>query len=290
MDYAIYIGTLIAIYATLAISLNLLVGYTGLISIAQAGVYGVGAYVSALLALKLTNDLVLALVLSAIAGILVSLVLALPALRLTNEYFLIATLGFQSIIFSLFLNLDVTGGPNGLYGIPHPALLGFTIRTTLGKFLVALALAIVCYALARRVTGSAFGRLLRAVREDQTAVASLGKSVFRIKVSIFLFSAMFAAAAGTIYVFSITAIDPVAFALDESIFIMTLVIVGGTGSINGSVLAAVLLVLLPEAFKFTAIPEAIAPQLRQILYGLLLVIFTRFRRQGLIGEYLDVLK
>jgi branched-chain amino acid transport system permease protein len=101
-------------------SLNLLVGYTGLISIAQAGVYGVGAYVSALLALKLTNDLAIALVLSAVAGILVSLVVALPALRLTNEYFLIATLGFQSIIFSLFMNLDITGGRTGSTESPIP--------------------------------------------------------------------------------------------------------------------------------------------------------------------------
>ena len=121
-------------------------------------------------------------------------------------------------------------------------------------------------------------------------MASLGKSVFGIKVAVFIFSAVFAAAAGTIYVYSLTALDPVAFALDESVFIITLVIVGGTGSLNGSVLAAALLILLPEGFKFLAIPEAIAPQLRQVLYGLLLVFFTRFRRQGLIGEYRDVLK
>jgi branched-chain amino acid transport system permease protein len=151
-------------------------------------------------------------------------------------------------------------------------------------------LAVLCYWLALRVTGSPFGRLLRAVREDQTAVASLGKNVFRIKVSIFIFSAVFTAAAGTIYVYSLTAIDPVAFTLDESIFIITLVIVGGTGSLNGSLLAAALLIILPEAIKFLPIPEAIAPQMRQVLYGLLLVFFTRFRRQGLIGEYRDVLK
>ncbi len=101
---------------------------------------------------------------------------------------------------------------------------------------------------------------------------------------------MFTAAAGTMYVYSLTAIDPVAFTLDESIFIITLVIVGGTGNLNGSILAAALLIVLPEIFKFLPIPEAVAPQLRQVLYGLLLVFFTRFRRQGLIGEYRDVLK
>src|SRR5215471_8772856 len=290
MEYFVYIGTLVAIYTTLTISLNLLVGYTGLISVAQAAIYGVGAYVAALLALNYTSDLLISFVCASVIGVLVSLVIALPSLRLKNEYFLIATLGFQAIIFSLFMNLDVTGGASGLYGIPHPTLFGYTIRTSFEKLLVAIALAVVCYLLALRITNAPFGRLLRAVREDQTAVASLGKNVFHIKLSVFVFSAVFAAAAGTIYVYFLTAIDPVAFALDESIFIITLVIVGGTGSLNGSLLAAVVLILLPEAFKFLAIPEAIAPQLRQVLYGLLLVLFTRFRRQGLIGEYRDVLK
>jgi branched-chain amino acid transport system permease protein len=290
MEYAIYLGTLISIYATLTISLNLLVGYTGLISIAQAAIYGVGAYVTALLALNVTNDLLVSFALASAVGVLVSLVIALPSLRLRNEYFLIATMGFQSIIFSLFMNLEVTGGASGLYAIPHPTLLGHVVRTSLEKFVLAFLLAAICYGCARRITESPFGRLLRAVREDQTAVAALGKNVFRIKVSIFVFSAIFAAAAGTLYVYSLTAIDPVAFALDESVFIITLVIVGGTGSLNGSVVAAALLILLPESFKFIAIPEAVAPQLRQVFYGLLLVFFTRFRRQGLIGEYRDVLK
>src|SRR5215471_4223709 len=290
MEYFVYIGTLVAIYTTLTISLNLLVGYTGLISVAQAAIYGVGAYVTALVSLHLTSDLLVSFILASMSGVLVSLVVALPSLRLKNEYFLIATLGFQAIIFSLFMNLDVTGGASGLYGIPHPTLFGYTIRSSFEKFLLAAALAVVCYVLALRITHAPFGRLLRAVREDQMAVASLGKSVFQIKFSIFVFSAVFAAAAGTIYVYSLTAIDPVAFALDESIFIITLVIVGGTGSLNGSVLAAAALIVLPEAFKFLAIPEAIAPQLRQVLYGLLLVFFTRYRREGLIGEYRDVLK
>src|SRR5271166_2922078 len=290
MEYFIYIGTLIALYATLTISLNLLVGWTGLISIAQAGIYGVGAYVTALLALYVTHDLLISFVLASIAGVLVSLIVALPSLRLRNEYFLIATMGFQAIIFSLFMNLEITGGASGLYGVPHPTPFGHTIRTSWEKFLLAAALAATCYLLALRILKAPFGRLLRAVREDQTAVASFGKSVFRIKFSIFVFSAVFAAAAGTIYVYSLTALDPVAFALDESIFMITLVIVGGTGSLNGSVLAVAVLILLPETFKFLAIPEAIAPQLRQVLYGLLLVFFTRYRRQGLIGEYRDVLK
>ena len=174
MEYVVYIGTLIAIYATLTISLNLLVGYTGLISIAQAAIYGVGAYVTALLALNYTHDLLISFALAAVAGVLVSLVVALPSLRLKNEYFLIATMGFQAIIFSLFMNLDITGGASGLYGIPHPTLFGYTIRTSLEKFLLAAALAVLCYVCALRITRAPFGRLLRAVREDEVAVASLG--------------------------------------------------------------------------------------------------------------------
>ena len=97
---------------------------------AQAAIYGVGAYVTALLALHITHDLLISFLLASIAGVAVSLVVALPSLRLKNEYFLIATMGFQAIIFSLFMNLEITGGASGLYGIPHPTLFGYTIRTS----------------------------------------------------------------------------------------------------------------------------------------------------------------
>jgi len=290
MEYVIYLGTQIAIYTTLTLSLNLLVGYTGLLSITQAGIYGVGAYVTALLALHVRSDLLLAFGLSAVGGVLVALVVALPSLRLRNEYFLIGTMGFQIILFSLFMNLDITQGPMGLYGIPHPRLFGVTVDSSTGMLVIASVLAAVCFVLAWRLTRSPFGRMLKAVREDQVAVAALGKSVFRFKLSVFVFAAVFAAAAGTVYTFSLTTIDPVSFTLDESIFIITLVIVGGTGSLGGSLAGTVLLILLPESFKFLSIPETVAAQLRQILYGLVLVLFTRFRRQGLIGEYRDVLQ
>jgi branched-chain amino acid transport system permease protein len=290
VDYVIYLGTLMAIYTTLTVSLNLLVGYTGLLSIAQAGLYGVGAYIAALVAMNISTSVLLVLALAAIGGAVVSLAVALPALRLRNEYFLIATMGFQIILYSSFMNLDITGGPVGLYGIPYAQLFGYTIKSSVQLFVLAVALAAVCFFLAWRAAHSPFGRALKAVREDQIAVASLGKSVFRFKVSIFVFAAMFASAAGTVYAFSLTTIDPFAFTMDESIFIITLVIIGGTGNLAGSVLAPVLLIALPESFKFLAIPETVAAQLRQILYGLLLVLFTRFRRQGLIGEYKDVLQ
>ena len=183
MEYFVYIGTLIAIYATLTISLNLLVGYTGLISIAQAGdlrrrrlhdrVAGAAFHTR-------PADLVRCLPRSPACWC--RSIVALPSLRLKNEYFLIATMGFQAIIYSLFMNLEITGGASGLYGIPHPTLFGYTIRTSFEKFLLAVALAVVCYLLALRITRAPFGRLLRAVREDQTAVASLGKSVFAHQV------------------------------------------------------------------------------------------------------------
>jgi branched-chain amino acid transport system permease protein len=290
VDYVIYLGTLIAIYTTLAVSLNLLVGYTGLLSITQAGLYGIGAYITALVAVNVSSNLLLTFALSALGGVLVSLAVAVPALRLRNEYFLIATMGFQIILFSLFMNLDITHGPVGIYDIPHPQLFGATLVSNRAMFVVAAVLALICFVLASRLTRSPFGRALKAVREDQTAVASLGKNVFRFKLSIFLFAAVFASAAGTVYTFLLTAIDPFAFTMDESIFVITLVIVGGTGNLYGSLLASVLLIVLPESFKFLAIPETVAAQLRQILYGAVLVLFTRFRRQGLIGEYRDVLQ
>jgi branched-chain amino acid transport system permease protein len=129
------------------------------------------------------------------------------------------------------------------------------------------------------------GLVLKAIREDETAVEALGRNVTRFKIIIFAFAAAWAAAAGSIFGFYTTSIDPYSFTLEESVFIITLAIVGGTGNLKGSVLGAIILILVPELMKYMWIPDTIAAQTRQILYGLLLILFMRFRPQGLIGEY-----
>ena len=286
MDYFIYMVIIMNIFIILTISQNLLVGFTGLFSVCQAAFYGIGAYIAALLAIYLTNNLFWALLAAMIAAGIWGAIIALPSIRLKGDYFLIASIGFQMVMFSIFLNWKaVTRGPMGLYGLPRPQLFGFTFSSSYSFLVLSFALMLACFFLSRRIVHSPFGLVLKGIRDDETAVESLGKNVTRFKIAIFSFSAAWAAVAGALFAFYTTSVDPFSFTLEESVSVMTLTIVGGTGNLKGSVVGAIILISIPELLKFIQIPDAVAAQIRQILYGLLLILFMRFRSQGLIGEY-----
>jgi branched-chain amino acid transport system permease protein len=286
MDYFIYMVIIINIFIILTISQNLLVGFTGLFSVCQAAFYGIGAYIAALLAIWLTNNLLVAVLAAMIVAGIWGAIISLPSIRLKGDYFLIASIGFQMVMFSIFLNWKaVTRGPMGLYGIPRPQLFGFTFVSPYSFLALSFVLMLACFFLSRRIAHSPFGLVLKGVRDDETAVEALGKNVTRFKIAIFAFSAAWAAVAGTLFAFYTTSVDPFSFTLEESVFILTLAIVGGTGNLRGSVVGAIILISIPELLKFIQIPDAVAAQTRQILYGLLLILFMRFRSQGLIGEY-----
>jgi len=286
MDYFIYMVIIINIFIILTISQNLLVGFTGLFSVCQAAFYGIGAYIAALLAIWLTNNLLVAVLAAMIVAGIWGAIISLPSIRLKGDYFLIASIGFQMVMFSIFLNWKaVTRGPMGLYGLPRPQLFGFTFVSPYSFLALSFVLMLACFFLSRRIAHSPFGLVLKGVRDDETAVEALGKNVTRFKIAIFAFSAAWAAVAGTLFAFYTTSVDPFSFTLEESVFILTLAIVGGTGNLRGSVVGAIILISIPELLKFIQIPDAVAAQTRQILYGLLLILFMRFRSQGLIGEY-----
>ena len=286
MDYFIYMVIIINIFIILTISQNLLVGFTGLFSVCQAAFYGIGAYIAALLAIWLTNNLLVAVLAAMIVAGIWGAIISLPSIRLKGDYFLIASIGFQMVMFSIFLNWKaVTRGPMGLYGLPRPQLFGFTFVSPYSFLALSFVLMLACFFLSRRIAHSPFGLVLKGVRDDETAVEALGKNVTRFKIAIFAFSAAWAAVAGTLFAFYTTSVDPFSFTLEESVFILTLAIVGGTGNLRGSVVGAIILISIPELLKFIQIPDAVAAQTRQIFYGLLLILFMRFRSQGLIGEY-----
>ena len=286
MDYLLHILILIGIYVIISISLNLISGYTGLISLAHAAFYGIGAYVSALLALKFGSHFVVNMALAIIlAGILGALI-ALPSLRIHDDYFVIATFAFQVITYRIMNNwVSLTGGPMGLPGIPQPAVLGIIISSHLEFLILVTFFALLTYLLAHRLVNSPFGRVLKAIREDEVFALSLGKDVTRYKILIFIIGAALAAIAGSLYAYYITFIDPTSFTVMESVFMLSIVIIGGTGNLLGSVIGAVMLVIIPELLRFLGLPSAIAANLRQILYGSLLVVFMMFRPQGLLGEF-----
>ena len=286
MNYLLHILIMINIYAILTLSLNIVVGFSGLLSLCQAAFYGIGAYITTLLMMKAGLGFLPALAVAIFGAGLLGYVIALPSLRLKGDYFVLATLGFQIIIFVVLYNwVAVTRGPYGIPGIPQPHIFGLSIDSLPEFFLLSLVFLLVCGGLIALLLDSPFGRTLKAIREDEFAAAALGKNVPRFKTQAFVITAAFAAIPGAIFAVYFRYIDPTSFTLMESIFILSIIIIGGTGNMLGPVAGSVFLVVLPEVLRFLQIPDSIAANMRQIIYGLILIILLRYRPQGLFGEY-----
>lgn len=286
MRYPLHIANMMAIYAILALSLNLLVGYTGLPSLCHAAFFGVGAYIAALLVSEMSLPFFLSIPIGIIGTIVLSFLISFPSLRLRGDHFVLASLGFQTIVFSVLYNwVEVTHGPFGIAGIPSPRLYNWSLDTPFKYLLFSASAALLTAVLLYWLGHSPFGRVLKAIREDELAAASLGKNVHLFKVSAFAIGAGFAALAGAIFAGYLRYIDPTGFGLTESVFILSLIIVGGSGNILGPLVGTFLLLLLPEVLRFLGVPESVAPNLRLVIYSLLIILIMRFRPQGLAGEY-----
>lgn len=286
MEYVLHIIVIAGIYVGLAIALDLLIGHTGLLSLAHAAFYGLGAYTSALLSVYLGTPFLVSLVAGACLVVLLSVVCGMIVLRLSAEAFAIGTFGLQMVLFSIYNNwMEMTGGPFGLKNIPRPTVPGLSAESHLGFSIMAVVYAVVAYCVASRVSTSPFGRVLRAIREDEALAWSLGKSTHRFKITVFALSAALAAVAGGIYAHYVTYIDPTSFTVTESILVVSMVIIGGAASRYGAAVGAVALVLFPELLCFLGLPGSVAANLRQILYGGVLVALMIWRPQGLLGTY-----
>jgi len=286
LEYLLHILILIGIYVILSVSLDLIAGFTGLLSLAHAAFYGIGAYTAALMALRLGSPFWLTLPTAAVLCAILGLVVGVPSLRIRDDYFAIVTFGLQVIVFSILNNwVSFTGGAQGLPGIPDASLFGVAFSSTPKFLLLTAIVASVTVWVVCKTVNSPFGRVLKAVREDEVFALAAGKYVARYKVLVSVLSAGMAGVAGVLYAYYISFIDPTSFTIIESIFIISIVIIGGAGSIRGPIVGAVVLVLLPELLRFIGLPSAVAANLRQVLYGGLLVIFMLWRPQGLFGEF-----
>ena len=286
MNYLFHLLTLVALYVMLSTSLNLLVGYGGMVSVAHAAFYGIGAYVTGILTVKLGWSFFAAFPCAVIVAMAMAVVVAMPSLKLRGEYFFLATLAFQNILFTVVYNwVPVTRGPYGIAGIPRPVLFGLRVDLTPSYAVFAIALAAVCVLVLAVLCRSPFGRALRCIREDEVVAAALGKNPRQLKITAFVVSAAAAAGAGCLYAAYVSYIDPPSFGFETSVLILTMVIVGGAGNLVGPMVGAVLMVALPELLRTVRIPGAIGPYLTQVVYGLLLVLLMRFRPKGLVGEY-----
>lgn len=286
MSYVFHILVLVCIYVLLATSLDLLVGHTGLLSIAQAAFYGLGSYTSALLAVRCGAPFSLGVVLGAGVAALASLLISMPSLRLHDDYLAVGTFAFQMILLSVFNNWsEVTRGPLGIAGVPPPVIFGWTISSPAEFLLIASIMAVFGWLVVAGLSTGPFGRVLHAIREDEKFAEALGKNTLRFKVTACAVSAALAGMAGSLYAHYITYIDPSSFTVVESILVISMVIIGGAGSLWGPLVGAAVLVVLPEALRFIGLPSAAAANLRQIIYGSLLVIMMMFRPRGLVGKY-----
>lgn len=286
MEYLCHILVLLAIYAVLASSLDLLAGHAGLLSIAHAGFYGLGAYTSALLAVQFGIPFFVGVPAGMAVAALISFIVSVPSLRLHDDYFVIATFGFQMILFSVFNNwMELTRGPLGIAGIPQPIISSWHVDSHLDFLILAAGFTAFAYLVVYLLTSSPFGRVLHAIREDDVFAKAHGKNTLYFKVTAFAVSAALAAMAGSLYAHYITYIDPTSFTIMESILIISMVIVGGAGSLWGPLVGAFVLVSLPEALRFLGLPSAAAANLRQIIYGTLLVVMMMVRPRGLMGKY-----
>jgi len=286
MEYILHIIIMLNIYILLVLSANLPVGLANLLSICQAAFYGIGAYFSAYFLMQFDLPfIVVALIVMTLTG-LCSLIVSFASVKLKGDYFVLATLAFQMIVFTILYNwTSVTRGPYGIPGIPSVKMLGIlSISGVYGYAALTTILSAVVIFVFKHIKYSPFGRVLTAIRSDELSVSSLGRSPIKFKTWAFLISAAFSGLAGLVYASYISYIDPTSFTIDESIFILTALFIGGIGNIRGPILGAVFVVLLPEILRFVGLPDAIAANLRQIIYGLALVLVMYFRQQGLWGK------
>lgn len=282
--YFIHLLILIGIYLILGISLQLSVGFTGLLNLGHIAFYCVGAYTSALLALEGLPFWFCFLVAGTLAA-LFGFLLSIPTNKLKGDYWALATLGFSFVIYAIALNwTSLTRGPLGLPGIPRPSLFGFIFSNNLNFLILTAIIALISYFLIRRLVKSPFGKVLEATRDDELATRVLGKNTFKLKSISLAVSAFFAGIAGSLYVHYITFIDPSSFTLLQLIPVLCIVIIGGLASLKGTALAAFILVLLPEPLRFIGFPSSIVGPARQIIYALLLLFILIYRPRGFSGK------
>lgn len=286
MEYFLHILVITGIYIILTLSLNLVVGYTGLAALGHAAFYAVGAYTSSLLALNYSVSPWLGLIIGACFAALFGIVIGFPSLRLKGDYLALATFGAGVIVYSIAKNwVSLTRGPMGLPGIPGFSIIGFEVSAIWSYLILVVLFVLLTYFIINRVVDSPLGRILRGIREDEIATLAMGKDVNRHKILVFVIGAFFAGIAGSLYAHYITFIDPSSFTVMESITILLMVVFGGMGSLRGSFVGAAILVIFPELLRFLGMPSSVAAPLRQMIYGLLLIILMIKRPQGIMGKY-----
>jgi branched-chain amino acid transport system permease protein len=276
-EYILNVGVLAGIYVILTMGLNITNGWTGLMSFGYAAFYGIGAYTAGILATRYAVPFWLTFPAAGVVAGLFGVAIALPTLRLKGIFLALITIGFQEIVFLVTLNwTSLTRGPMGIPGIPPPSLAGYSFSSNRDFFYLILALNVVMIFVVSRIMGSRVGRTFIAIREDEVAAQAVGIPLFRTKVLSFVISTVMAGVVGAFFAHHAQFISADSFRLDETFIVLTMLIVGGMGTLIGPIIGAVFLVIFPEAARFLS-------QYREIVYGAILVLVILFRPEGIAG-------
>jgi branched-chain amino acid transport system permease protein len=285
MTLLLSLVTSIAIFGILSVSLGLLTGHLGIFSMAHAALFGIGAYTSAFLTVKMDWGFVSAMIVAMIVTSLAGAIMAVPALRVSGDYFLVASFALQIVATSLFENwTDITGGTAGVPGILRPDFGPLEFYTD-GSFLIlCLVVLAIITAFTWFLVHSPFGRMLHVIRDDETVAATMGKPIAGTKVIVTMVSGACAGIAGVLYGQYLMYISPASFEVHVSVTIVTMIVIGGMTSVFGTLVGAGIILLIPEALKMVNLPTSVAGPLEQVFFGLLLVILMFFRPQGIFGD------
>lgn len=286
INYIYSVLTLVVIYGIAASSLNVLVGYAGIFSVAHAIFFGIGAYTGAQFALLFFPDILIASVIGALVAGVFSLLLSIPAMRVRGEYFVAAALGLQMVGVTIFSEArSITGGHGGLVGIPPAQLFGFDVSSP-GLFLATCTgfLFIVLF-LIRRLMKTSFGRALMSIRDNESAAESAGKNIAQLKTLAMFVGCAFAGLAGSLFAFNIMFVNVESFVFEQSILMLAMVVIGGVGTLYGPLIGAIILLSLPALLSFIPfIPPTEVGTVQQFIYGALMTLLMIFRPAGIAGK------
>jgi branched-chain amino acid transport system permease protein len=278
MNVLVFVG----IHTMLAIGLNLLLGYAGQISLGHAGFFGLGAYLSGILTATYAWNPWLAMPLAALLVGALAFLIGFPILKLKGHYLAMATLGMGIIIYIVFNEtVDLTGGPSGLSGIPNLSIGTITFDSDVENYYLIWVITLGTILLTLNLANSRVGRALRAVHDSEVAARVVGVNARLLKVQIFALSAVISSVAGSLYAHTMTFVAPASFGFNFSVELLTMVVIGGLGSIYGSFLGAALLTLLPEFLRA-------AHDYDIIIYGGLLMLMVMFMPGGLVRGIPDL--
>lgn len=274
----------IGLFTILSLGLGLNIGFTGLLNLGHIAFFGIGAYTSALLSLAGAPFGAAMLAAGFLAAVSAGL-LTFAVRKLQGDYLAVATLGFHFVVGSLLLNLQhITRGPLGLPGIPKPEIFGMLVKTPQEYALLVIVCVVVLAGIMYKITSSPYGKLLQAIRDDEVGLSVFGKNIFRLKVESMMIAAFLAGLAGSLFAHYLSYIDPATFDIGKLVIVLTIIIVGGLASFKGTLIATVVIILIPEALRFVEMPSHMLGPMRQLLYAGLLLGILLVRPRGLFGK------